>query len=261
MNIRLLGIGLLLGAALSSAHAQADGRKGYIVQLSDAPAASYTGGVAGLAATRPAAGARFNIGAAAVQAYLGYLNTRANAVAATVPSAQVYGRFGVVLNGFAARLTDSEVKKLASTAGVQSVTPDVALRMDTNYTPSFLGINGPNGAWSRTDAQGRLIKGEGVIIAHVDGGVWPEDPSFSDKVDANGKPIPAHQAGTVVYDPLPAGRYTGICQAGPGFNASHCNNKLIGARVFNAVWSVNSSRQRRLYSGRSSRPKSWRLRC
>lgn len=42
------------------AAAAGDGRKTYIVQLTDEPAASYQGGVAGLAATQPAAGGRLD---------------------------------------------------------------------------------------------------------------------------------------------------------------------------------------------------------
>jgi hypothetical protein len=53
-----------------------DVRHSYIVQLADKPVATYTGDVAGLAATKPPAGQRLNIDAAAVQNYIGYLNTR-----------------------------------------------------------------------------------------------------------------------------------------------------------------------------------------
>jgi hypothetical protein len=52
------------------------------VQLVDKPAATYTGQVAGLAATMPPQGQRLNVGAADVQAYLNYLDTKQAAVAA-----------------------------------------------------------------------------------------------------------------------------------------------------------------------------------
>ncbi|MDP1534478.1 MAG: S8 family serine peptidase, partial [Rubrivivax sp.] len=105
---------------------------------------------------------------------------------------------------------------------------------DTSYTPSFLGLDAPGGFWSKVDANSRSLKGEGVIIANVDTGVWPESPSFSDKVDpVTGKPVPYNQPGTVVYAPLPAGRYNGTCATGPGFTTAMCNNKLIGAQFFN----------------------------
>jgi subtilisin family serine protease len=211
-------------------------RKPYIVQLADEPVATYAGGVTGLAATKPTAGTRLNVNASHVQAYAAYLDRKQSAVAAQVAGAQVNYRYKNLLNGFSAFLTDAEVLKLAATTGVKAVLADEMMQVDTATTPTFLGINQPGGAWSRTDAQGRAIKGENVIIGHLDGGIWPENPSFSDKVDASGKPIPSHQAGTVVYAPLPAGRWNGICQAGQGFNSSHCNNKLIGARFFNATW-------------------------
>ena len=233
--------GFLIGAALTAVAvaASAQGaRKGYVIQLADPPAAAYDGTVAGLAATRPAAGSKLNVNAQHVQAYLAYLNGRVAAAASTVPSAAVYHRYGVVFNGFAAKLTDAELQKVLANPAVKAVTVDEARPLDTSYTPRFLGLNQPGGIWTRTDAGGRLIKGEDVIIAHIDGGVWPEDPSFSDKVGANGKPVSSHLPGTVVYGPPPA-KWTGICQPGLGFTAAMCNNKLIGARFFNTGWKAN----------------------
>ncbi len=231
-----IAFSLCLLALAASAGAQQAARKSYIVELADTPAAGYSGTISGLRATRPAAGTRFNPSAADVQLYMSYLDGRRAAVQASVPAAQVFQKYGVVFNGFAARLTDAELLKLASNPGVRAITVDEARPINTNYTPTFLGINGPGGAWSMLDASGRAVRGEGVVIAHVDTGVWPENPSVSDKVDALGKPIASHLPGTVVYDPLPAGRYRGICQAGEGFSAAKCNNKLVGAQYFNAGW-------------------------
>jgi Subtilase family/Fibronectin type-III domain/PA domain/Peptidase inhibitor I9 len=235
-----LALGLALTALALAAGAQTAERKGYIIQLADDPAASYSGGVAGLAATRPAAGQRFNVTGANVQAYMAYLDNKATALAsAAVPNAQIYARYGVALNGFAAQLTDAEVRKLATTPGVVAIMADIAEQIDTSHTPTFLGLTTPvTGGWSRLDGSGRQIKGEDIIIAHVDTGVWPENPSFSDKVDAvTGKPVPYYAAGNVVYGPPPA-KWVGTCQTGQGFTAAMCNNKLIGAQYFNAGWLV-----------------------
>lgn len=236
-----IAFGFALSVLAVAAGAQTAARKNYVIQLADLPAASYDGRVANYTATKPAPGSKLNINAGDVQNYLRYLDSKQAAVTALVPSAQVYYRFGTVFNGFAAKLTDAEVQKLAAHSGVVAITVDEPRPLNTSYTPTFLGINGPGGAWSMSDAAGRAIKGEGIIIGHVDGGVWPEDPSFSDKVDANGKPVPYNEAGTVVYDPLPAGRYTGICQAGEGFTAAMCNNKLVGARFFMAGWNASTN--------------------
>ncbi|HRD94799.1 MAG TPA: S8 family serine peptidase [Rubrivivax sp.] len=243
MNIERLSV---IAAALlvcgGSALAQASERKGYIVQLADAPAATYQGTVSGLAATQPAPGSKLDVRAAHVQNYLNYLASKRAATLAKVPQAPTYYQYGIALNGFAARLTASEVNQLRADPSVLAITPDVMRKMDTVSTPRFLGIDQPGGAWSRQDALGRPIKGEDVIIGHVDGGVWPENLSFSDKVDGLGNVVAANAPGaSLAYQPLPAGRYLGNCQAttgalGQSFTAANCNNKLIGAQYFNAGW-------------------------
>ena len=232
-------LGAILAGVALVASAQTAVRKGYIIELADPAASSYNGTVSGLSATRPAAGAKLDINASHVQAYLSYLDTKAATVQSLIPSAQVYHRYGVAFNGFAAKLTDIELQKVLSHSGVRAVTVDEARPLDTSSTPRFLGISKAGGFWSQTDSLGRRLKGEDVIIAHIDGGVWPENPSFSDKVDAvTGKPISAHLPGTVVYGPPPA-KWKGICQPGLGFTATNCNNKLIGARYFNTGWKAN----------------------
>lgn len=218
---------LLLAAATASA--QQATRQGYIVQLADAPVAGYTGKVAGLAATRPAAGQKLNMRAANVQAYLGYLAGRRNTVLATLGTAPVTHRYSVAFNGFAARLTPAEVAKLQANAAVLSVTPDAPLTLDTSRTPTFLGLTAAGGLYSQS------ITGENVIIGVVDGGITPENPAFSDKVDSLGKPVAAHLPGTLAYTPIATarpGRWQGACETGPGFPASACNHKLLGARWF-----------------------------
>jgi subtilisin family serine protease len=130
---------------------------------------------------------------------------------------------------------------------VLSVTRDEPRRLLSNRTPAFLRLSTPGGVWAtQRDAQERSLRGDDVIIAAIDSGVWPENLSFSDKTDALGRPVSAQSEGSVVYGPPPA-RWRGICQTGPGFTASACNHKLIGARYFNegfvasglAPWSLD----------------------
>ncbi len=239
MRIKQIALGAALLATALTVGAQSAQRKPYIVQIAAAPAAAYEGGISGLTATRPAAGQRINVQAPAVQAYLRHVSTKVDSVVAAVPAARVYHRYGVAFSGFAAMLTPAELDKLTKTPGVRAIEADQAMPQTTSYTTSnFLGLGAAGGAWSRTDSAGRAVKGEGVIIAMVDGGIWPENVSVSDKVDADGKPVPYFAAGTVVYDPLPAGRYKGICQAGEAFTAAMCNNKLVGAQNFNATMKI-----------------------
>jgi len=237
MNFRSVALGVSLAVVAFAASAQSTGRKPYIIELADAPVASYSGGIAGLKGTRPAAGRRIDATADAVQAYTAFLDQRQSEVAALVPAAKITYRYKTVLNGFAVWLTDAEFAKLASSPAVRAITVDEPRQLDTNYTPKFLGITAAQGGvWSKVDASGRPVKGENVILGHVDGGIWPEDPSVSDKVDpVTGKPIGSHLSGNSVYEPLPAGRYKGTCQAGEGFTAAMCNNKLVGAQYFNTT--------------------------
>ncbi len=221
-----------LAALGFAAQAQTAARSTYIVQLADVPAAAYSGTVAGYAATKPAAGKRLNVNAATVQAYIGYLDAKRNAALSTLGTkVPVVYKYNLAFNGFAARLTAAEAQKLKANPGVLAVSLDRPRTLDTTRTPAFLGLSGPGGLWSKLDASSRPIKGEDVVIGIVDSGIWPEDPAFSDKVDASGKPVAPSQPGTVAYGPPPAG-WSGTCVAGPGFPATACNHKLIGARFY-----------------------------
>lgn len=219
---------LLTGLATN---ALADARKTYIVQLKDEPAATYVGGVSKMAPTRAAQGTRFNINAPEVVAYVGYLDQKQRSVAQLVGNAPVLANYQVVFNGFAARLTEAEVKALRTSADVAEVFEDVAREYQTVSTQDFLGLTAPGGLWSQT-ISGSAIKGENMIVGIIDGGIWPENPAFADRVDVNGNPT-FDPAGSLAYNPIPG--FMGSCQAGEGFDpAKHCNNKLIGAKFYNA---------------------------
>jgi subtilisin family serine protease len=230
MKLRPISAAVLTLAALLSAaapaHAEAE-RRSYIVQLTDKPVATYTGQVAGLAATMPAQGQRLNVDAAAVQAYMSYLDTKQSAVISTINAADITHKYDVVFNGFAAMLTDDEVRALKKNSGVAAITADSIMELDTSYTPTFLGLDQAGGLWDQLG--GKAAAGENVIIGIVDGGIWPENPSYADRVDGNGNP--SHSGSTVVYDAPPAS-WKGACDIGEGFSVANCNNKLIGARYY-----------------------------
>jgi subtilisin family serine protease len=225
-----LAVLALMGGLSSGVQAQAQARRTYIVQLAAEPAASYTGNVAGYAATQPVAGARFNARSAAALNYKRLLDNQQNTVVALVAKAPIVARYTIVYNGFAARLTDAEVAALRASPLVVEVHADEARKLETVSTPTFLGLTAPGGLWSQA-VDGISIKGEDIVIGIVDGGVWPESPSYADRVDA-GTGLPS-SSGTQVYGP-PSGNWLGVCETGEGFAAKHCNNKLIGARFFNA---------------------------
>ncbi|MBG6223079.1 MULTISPECIES: protease inhibitor I9 family protein [unclassified Janthinobacterium] len=113
----------LAGAVQTEQHKPAQqARHSYIVQLKDAPLASYTGGVAGLVPT-VSEGSRLDTGSEAARRYTAYLEERQRAVLALVAGAPVQYRYTVTLNGFAAMLTPDEVARLRASPDVAQVSP------------------------------------------------------------------------------------------------------------------------------------------
>ncbi|KAG9149043.1 hypothetical protein Leryth_010634 [Lithospermum erythrorhizon] len=115
-------------------------------------------------------------------------------------------------SGFAARLSNEEVKSIARTPGVVSVFPDPILKLHTTRSWDFLKY--------QTDiiidsSPSSASNGGDSIIGILDTGIWPESESFNDKG----------------MDPIPA-RWKGTCMEGHNFTTSNCNRKLIGARYY-----------------------------
>lgn len=216
----------------------------YIVQLAAAPLAVYDGSISGLAATRPAAGARLALSSRAAQNYRSYLDNQRNAVLSRL-GVRALHTYSVAFNGFAASLTAAEAAALMQNPAVRAVVPSERRQLDTTRTTEFLGLTAPGGVYSQVDGQARNIKGEDVILGIVDSGIWPESPAFSDKVGADGRPVPYHQPGTVVYGPPPA-KWQGTCITGEGFTAAMCNNKLIGARYYVADFNASGAQRQNL---------------
>ena len=234
MKLRPVSLATLIVMGVAANAVMAQSRSTYIVQLAGEPAATYSGNVAGYAATQPAAGNRFNSRSSAALAYGAYLDSQQTSVAALVANAPIIAKYQTVYNGFAARLTEAEVQALRASPLVVEVHADEQRKLETISTSTFLGLTAPGGVWSQT-LGGLAIKGENMIIGVIDSGVWPESVSYADRVSGT---TPVFGSGSLAYGPPPAG-WSGTCQAGEGFNpAIHCNNKLIGAQYFNAGWSA-----------------------
>lgn len=246
MKMTRIGFAVAMLAAAASSHAQlskapvvaapvASGSSSvYIVQLAEPPLATYTGGQRGLAATKAVKGARLNSQSTAAKSYLAHLDQRRAAVLGRLGGqVRTLHTYSTAFNGFAAVLTPAQAAQLMASADVVSVTPSELRHLDTTRTPDMLGESAPGGVWSMLDGMSRQIKGENIIVAHLDTGFWPEDPNFGDKQNAAGKPVAYYGTGTDVYGPPPA-KWSGTCQTGEGFTASMCNNKVIGARFYAA---------------------------
>jgi subtilisin family serine protease len=215
----------------------------YIVKLKDPGAASYGSASiysAGRPGTQTASAQR-----AARDSYARGLEQTHDQLLAEVgaPTGKLYS-YRYALNGFAAKLTAAEASRLAQRPEVARVWLDSDQRLRTNNSSTFLGLEDP----SRGLHAGLNLLGENIVVGVIDSGVAPNHPSLLDTVEM----IPRgcrglwakttwlglmlcssyrrHPPQQVVYAP-PVG-FSGACQAGPGFEAKYCNNKVVGARYY-----------------------------
>ncbi|XP_024188428.1 subtilisin-like protease SBT3 [Rosa chinensis] len=114
-------------------------------------------------------------------------------------------------HGFSAVLSADELLNLEKSPAFVSAYKDKTVTVDTTHTTTFLSLNPSTGLLPASNY------GEDIIVGVIDSGIWPESDSFRD--DGLTKNIPA--------------KWKGRCEVGQEFNASLCNNKLIGARYFN----------------------------
>ena len=203
----------------------------YIVQMIDAPVVAYEGGVRGLKATQPAQGQKINPHNPDVIRYSAYLDAQHDRALRAVGGGQkVYG-YRYTYNGFAAVLNKAQAEQMKNVAGVVAVSEDALHTIDTSSTPHFLGLDAPGGLWEQLGGVSSPSgAGEDVIIGIVDSGIWPESLSFTDRTRSG----PNGQPGKLGYQQIPG--WHGKCTPGEDFNASMCNQKLIGAQYFSAAW-------------------------
>ncbi len=216
----------------------------YIVKLRQPGAASYKSVPMELTGEKPSEQAQA-ARASAANAYAQTLEQSHDRLLGNIgaANAKVYSyRYSV--NGFAARLTAAQVSRLAQSAEVERIWRDTDQYLRTNNSPAFLGLQDPVGGL-RADLG---LRGEGIVVGVIDSGVAPNHPSLRDTEDRTPRACRSEWSRTSllgiwlctsyrrnppsvrVYDP-PIG-FTGACQAGPGFEPSHCNNKIVGARFY-----------------------------
>ncbi len=192
--------------SLEVTHAETKGVPGaYVVQLAAPPVVKYTGGIAGIPATKPAKGEKIDPQSTKVTDYVDHLDSRHDAVLAQVGGGEKIYDYRYVYNGFAAELSEAQAQRLESMASVVSVEPVMEWAPATADTPDFLDIDGDGELWSQlggpqfgTNPANSGGAGEGVVVGMLDTGIWPEHPSVSDRVD-----------GTLRYKNLPS--FKGHC--------------------------------------------------
>ncbi|MBP1465026.1 S8 family serine peptidase [Candidatus Chloroploca sp. M-50] len=138
-----------LDAHVTKAKAHADdGPARYIVQLTDPPLATYTGGIVGIPATNPrlAGTNRLDPQSVASQRYRAYLALQRQQV--IVAAEQVLGDeliveqvFATAFNGFVSVLSPEQATQLAALPGVVQVTREAYRQLHTNSGPSIIGAS------------------------------------------------------------------------------------------------------------------------
>ncbi|WP_432542235.1 S8 family peptidase [Kineococcus sp. SYSU DK002] len=246
--------------------AYADGH--YVVTLAQDPIARYDGSLPGIPRLKSATG-DVDLGRSTTRRYRDLL-VQAQTEAAEVVGATVEQRYTVALNGFSAELTAAQAAKLATTAGVVSVTRDTTRHLATTdtatttttaatgtpaagtgtattlaapaapapagTTAAYLGLTGPRGVWQRLG--GPAAAGKGVVVADLDTGLWPQHPSVAaaSPLTASapaGDPLRARREGsTIRMLKADGGTYTGVCETGEQWTAADCSTKVVGARTF-----------------------------
>ncbi|WP_018347467.1 S8 family peptidase [Longispora albida] len=208
----------------------------YIVQLDDKPLASYTGELPGLAATKPADGAKLDARSPQAREYIAHLGKQRDSVAKSAGVKQEV-TYDTAFNGFAAKLTGAQAAKLTKTPGVANVIKNEVRTLDTFSTPDFLGLTGKGGAWEKQfGGQGKA--GEGVIIGVVDSGFAPENPSFGPLSEPrpDAADISAQWKAGAVSGNTDTRDNTIVCDPGTDAPAKAaavtCNNKVLGARWY-----------------------------
>ena len=189
-----------------------------VVKLDYDAIASYTGGIAGLRPTSPSVtGRSLESNASAVASYRTYVTgierQVLRAIDATIPRATPGYSFRVAYGGFSLRLPANQIAALLAIPGVIAVQRD---DLNQPLVDEPYQTIGAQAVWNELD--GSTFTGEGVVVANLDTGVWPEHPMFADKGLAE----------------PPGGPYG--CEFGlsgdPNDPAFTCTNKLIGARAF-----------------------------
>lgn len=215
----------------------------YIVQLAESGAASYKGGVSGFAATKPAAGTRYDAQSPAVQSWVRRLETSHDELIASVGGAKIHS-YRHAFNGFAGSFTADEITALAHRPEVIGIWRDSDHTLETNNSSLFLGLLDQTGGL-RADLD---LTGENVIVGIIDSGVDPDHPQLRDYTERVPRTCRSQWAeaswlglmlcGSInrnpptVSDYEPAADFFGLCQEGASFPASACNNKLLGARYY-----------------------------
>ncbi|XP_059649886.1 subtilisin-like serine-protease S [Cornus florida] len=133
--------------------------------------------------------------------------------------------------GFSAMLTSEQAEQIAKNNSVISVFESKVHQLHTSRSWDFMGATADS-LYSHISVD-RNYEYD-VIVGHLDSGVWPESPSFSQ----NG------------LGPVPK-RFKGECVTGEEFSSTNCNRKIIGARYYHQGFETENGPLENYANGRT----------
>ena len=189
----------------------------WIVQLAEAPVASYRGGTGALRPTAPdvTGAAKLDAAGSDAAAYEQHLKEGQarfeSDLARVANGAKVQRRYTLAVDGLAVKMSPAQAAAVRALPGVRSVTPDVPVQLDMYATPAQIGA--PT-LWQQLG--GQALAGDGVRVAIIDSGIYVTR-------DANG-----HYAGNPCFDDTGYKAPKGFPKGDKRFT----NNKVIVARTY-----------------------------
>jgi minor extracellular serine protease Vpr len=149
-----------------------------IVTFTSPPAASYTGGVAGISRTKPERG-RLDTESPAYRAYQRHLQNEHGLFRAFVksraPQVQVVREYFTVLNGMALKMNGAALGALAGGPGVRAIAPSALYRPTMNVSTHLIRADAVWGSLG-----GQATAGAGIRVAVIDSGIDASHPFLSD---------------------------------------------------------------------------------
>ena len=195
-----------------------------VIKLDYDSAATYAGGVPGLAATSPSVtGEALSTADPAVQAYDAYAADQEAAAIAAIQAVVPNVRFGtsmrLIYGGIAAVVPANRIKDIVQVDGVVAVQENAIQQVLTDSSPEFIGA-----PTIYNQVGGAANGGAGTIYGNIDTGIWPEHPSFAD-LGTTGTPPPR-------ADGTPRTCEYGDNPLTPAVDVFACQDKLIGGEAF-----------------------------
>ena len=202
-----------------------------VVKLDYASTVTYTGDVAGFAATSPEVTGRPLSGGAAEQKYQTHIvsveNAFVGALNKKVPTAKVGQKLRDVYGGIALTVPANEVADVLSIPGVVAVQNDAMNQPQTDASPAFIGATAVY-----PQLGGTANAGKGIIYGSLDTGIWPEHPAFADNGNLGAPPAKS--------DGTPRACNFGDNPLTPANDPFKCNHKVIGGQAFLDTYLANN---------------------